>query len=239
MKGKDAMDKLDPVKYESFYNKLSFIMNEGKEVLRYLSGSSIAREAGEVVQAFYLPTGEAVNIACGILMHIMNITRVIRYMNTHNYAKDIGINENDQFINNDAYIGGMHNPDTACIAPIFVDDKLICYAAAISHTTEVGAIETGGQSPMATEAIHDGIHLPAVKLVERGKMRRDLMNLILRAVRDSTSVELDIRARLAGNERTKRRVRELIDEYGLPFFEKALEKLLDDAELLPGTESSP
>jgi N-methylhydantoinase B len=221
--------ELDPVQYETFYQKLSSIINEGKEVVRYLSAGVITREAGEVQEALYLPSGEAVLVSPGILMHIMNVTRVIRYMKAEKYEDDIGIYDGDEFINNDAYIGGMHNPDTACIAPIFVDDKLICYAAAISHTTEVGAIETGGQSPMATEAIHDGIHLPAVKLVERGKMRRDLMNLILRAVRDSTSVELDIRARLAGNERTKRRVRELIDEYGLPFFEKALQKLLDDA----------
>jgi N-methylhydantoinase B len=221
---------LDPVKYETFYNKLDKILNEGKEVVRYLSSGVITREAGEVQEAIYLPNGEAALIAPGILMHIMNVTRVIRYMNAERYTEDIGIYEGDEFINNDAYIGGMHNPDTACIAPIFHKGKHIAYVAAISHTTEIGAIEMGGMSPMATEAIHDGLHLPATKLIDRGKMRRDILNLILRAVRDPTSVELDIRARVAGNERTKRRIKELIDEFGLAFFEEALKKLLDDAE---------
>jgi N-methylhydantoinase B len=221
---------LDPVKYETFYQKLDKILNEGKEVIRYLSAGTITRESGEVQEAIYLPNGEAAHVAAGILMHIMNVTRVIRYMNAEKYADDIGIYDGDEFINNDAYIGGMHNPDTATVVPIFHGDKLIAYAAAISHTTEVGAIEMGGMCPLATEAVHDGIHLPATKLVERGKMRRDVFNLILRAVRDPTAVELDIRARLAGNERTKRRIKELVDEFGLPFFEAALRQLVDDAE---------
>ena len=56
------------------------------------------------MQAFYLPTGEAVMIACGILMHITNVTRVIRYMNSNEYqAEGIGVYDGDHFINNDAY----------------------------------------------------------------------------------------------------------------------------------------
>ncbi|MFC1906461.1 hydantoinase B/oxoprolinase family protein [Chloroflexota bacterium] len=225
------MIELDPVKYEVFYQRLDKLLNEGKEVLRYLSGSVITREAGEVQEAYYRPDGEAVHLAAGILMHIMNVTRVIRYMNANQYDTNIGIYENDQFINNDAYLGGMHNPDTGVIEPLFYKGKHLGYLAGISHTTEVGAIETGGMPPSATEAIHDGLHLPAVKLVDRGKMRMDVLNLIYRGVRDSAGIELDIRARIAGNERAKRRLTELIDDVGLDFFEAASEKLLDDAEI--------
>lgn len=225
------MTALDPLKYEVFYQKIDKLLNEAKEVLRYLSASMITREAGEVQVAFYLPNGEAVHIAAGIFMHIMNVTRVIKYMNANKYdAPDIGIYEGDQFINNDAYIGGMHCPDTAVVAPVFHADKLIGYVAAISHTTETGAIEPGGMCPSSKESVHDGIHLPAVKLVERGKMRRDVLGIIFRQVRDSTAVELDIRARIAANERARLRLVELIDEVGVSFFEEACKKLVDDAE---------
>jgi len=61
-------------------------------------------------------------------------------------------------------------------------------------------------------------------------MRGDVLNMVLRGVRDTTAVELDIRARIAGNERALRRLLELVDEVGLPFFEEACTKLLDDAE---------
>ena len=81
------MTALDPIKYEIFFNRMTEIMTEGKEVLRYLSGSTITREAGEVVVGFYRPDGEAVILASGILAHILNVTQVIRYMNENNYAK--------------------------------------------------------------------------------------------------------------------------------------------------------
>ena len=35
----ETLQELDPVKYEIFYNRLYQVMEEGKEVLRYLSGS--------------------------------------------------------------------------------------------------------------------------------------------------------------------------------------------------------
>lgn len=225
-----AETRLDPVRYEIFYNKLDQILNEGKEVIRYLSGSTITREAGEVVQAFYLPTGHAVHIACGILMHILNVTRVIRYMIANRYAEDIGFYEGDQFINNDAYIGGMHAPDTGIVTPFFYKGEVLGWIAAISHTTETGGIDPGGMCPSATEAWHDGIHLPAVKLVERGKMRRDIFNMILRSVRDPKGAELDIRARIAGNERVRQRLTSLADEFGMDFFMSATEQLVKDAE---------
>lgn len=225
------MAEIDPVKYEVFYQRIDKMLNEAKEVIRYLSAGMITREAGEVQEAFYLPNGESALVAAGILMHIMNVTRVIRYMNANKYdSDDIGIYEGDMFINNDAYIGGMHCQDTAVVGTLFHKGKHVGYTAGISHTTDVGGVESAGTCPSAREAIHDGLHLNAVKLIERGKMKRDVFGMILRAVRDSTYVELDIRARIAGNLRAERRLKELIDDVGLEFFEEASKKLVDDAE---------
>ncbi len=222
--------KLDPIRYEIFYNKLAQILNEGKEVVRYLSGSTITREAGEVLQGFYTPSGEAALVACGILMHTQNITRCVRYMHDNRYSEDIGIYDGDQFVNNDAYIGGMHVPDTSVLAPFFFDGRQLGWIAAISHTTEPGGIEPGGMCPSAREACHDGIHLPLVKLIEKGKMRRDIFNLALRAVRDPLGMELDLRARIAGNDRVKKRLTELAQEFGTDFFLEANEQMVNDAE---------
>jgi N-methylhydantoinase B/oxoprolinase/acetone carboxylase alpha subunit len=226
------MVELDKVKYEVFYEKLDKAINEAKEVIRYLSAGMITREAGEVQEAFYLPDGQAAHISSGILMHILNVTRVIKYMHDNGYdGEGIGIHEGDQFINNDAYIGGMHCQDISVVQPVFYKNKLVGWVAGISHTSDVGAIESAGTCPSAKESIHDGLHLNVVKLVDRGVMRRDVFAMILRGVRDSTYVELDIRARMAGNERAIRRLTELIDDVGLEFFEAACQKLIDDAEM--------
>ena len=224
-----AEENLDRIQYEIFFNKLDQLLNESQQVVRYLSASAIVREGGEAMEAFYLPTGEAVDIAAGILMHFMNVTRTIRYMRENNWeAEDIGIYEGDQFINNDAYIGGMHCPDTCLIAPFFYHGELLGYVAAVSHTTETGGIEPGGMCPSATEAWHDGIIIPVVKIVERGKIRRDVFNMFLRGTRDPRTWELDLKARMAGNERAIRRLTELVEEFGVDFFKKATAALVEE-----------
>lgn len=223
--------KLDPAKYEIFFNKLDQLLNESQQVLRYLSASAIVREAGEAMEAFYLPTGEGVDIAAGILMHFMNITRGIRYIIDNNYsAEDIGISEGDQFVNNDAYIGGMHCPDTCLIAPFFYKSELLGYVGAVSHTTETGGIEPGGMCPSATEAWHDGMIIPVVKIVDQGKIRRDVMGMFLRGTRDPRTWELDLKARMAGNERALKRLNELVNEFGAEFFKKATVSLVEEGE---------
>lgn len=223
--------KLDPVKYEVFFNRLDQALNEAQNVVRLLSGSSIVREGGEALEAFYLPNGDAVNIAAGILMHFMNITRCIKYMRENNYeADDIGVYDGDQFMNNDAYLGGMHCPDTGVVAPFFYKGELLGHFAAISHTTETGGVEPGGMCPSATEAWHDGIHVPMVKIAEKGKMRRDVWNMLLRATRDPRTFELDLKARMAGNERARLRLTEIIEDFGVDFFKQAASQLVKDGE---------
>jgi N-methylhydantoinase B len=240
--------KLNQAEYEVFFNKLDQAANESQQVLRYLSASSIVRESGEALEAFYLPSGEAVDIASGILMHFMNVTRGIRYMNENNWASDdIGIYDGDQFLNNDAYIGGMHCPDMCLIAPFYYHGELLGYAAAISHTSETGGIEPGGMCPSATEAWHDGIIIPLVKIIERGKVRRDVMNMFLRGTRDPRTFELDLKARMAGNERAIKRLQELVDEFGVDFFKAAALEMVEEGkkrararfkELRPGKYSA-
>ena len=238
---------LDPIQYEIFFNKLDSILNEGQEVMRYLSGSTITRESGEVQVAYYTLDGHAAHIATGILMHVMNVTRAVQYMKDKRYAEDIGIYEGDGFLNSDAYIAGMHVPDTSLIRPFFYKGKHLGYIAGVSHTTETGGIEPGGVCPKATEAWHDGIRLPVVKLIERGKWRRDVWELYLRAVRDPRGVELDVKARLAGCERVQTRLTGLADEFGVEFFETATKQLVKDSavqarekikELQPGVYTS-
>jgi N-methylhydantoinase B/oxoprolinase/acetone carboxylase alpha subunit len=225
-----VQERLDPVKYELLYNKLANILEEGKENLRYLSGSTITREAGEVVMGYYLPDGEAALMATGIMIHIMNVTGCIQYMIQNNYAEDIGIYEGDMFLNNDPYIGGQHTPDLALMAPVFYKGEHLGYVAAIAHTTEMGAIDPGSMSPRSTESYHEGLHIPPTKLIEGGKLRRDFYQLWLRAVRDPRTVELDTRAKIAGIMTVQKRLAELVDEMGVDFFKKATRQWIKDAE---------
>ena len=56
---------------------------------------------------------------------------------------------------------------------------------------------------IATDCYHEGLLLTPVKLVERGRVRRDLMEMMARVVRDPRPIEIDTKAKIAANERRK------------------------------------
>ena len=118
MSRKESKIELDPIKYEIFYNRLEQALIEAKNTVRYLSSSAITREAGEVAEGVFLLNGESALLASGMIIHIQTITRAIQYMSENKYAEDIGFYEGDQFINNDAHVGGMHIPDMEVVAPL-------------------------------------------------------------------------------------------------------------------------
>lgn len=222
--------KLDPTKYEILYNRLELEMFESKEVVRHLSASTIVREAGEVAQVICVKDGTACLISAGLLVHVASVTRNIKHMIAEKYDEDIGFYDGDQFIGNDCHIGGMHIPDMMLIAPFIYKGEHIGWLGNYTHIPEVGAIEPGGMCASAREFCHEGIRLPGVKIVEKGRVKRDIMKILTSATRDPKTIEIDTRAKIAGNERARRRLTKVIDEVGLDFYLQATQQMIEDAE---------
>lgn len=223
-------DQLDPVKYEVLYHRLEQEMYEAQQIVRHLSASTIVREAGEVAEVICIKEGTACIISAGLLVHVASVTRNIKYMIANRYADDIGFYEGDQFIGNDCHIGGMHIPDMMLIAPFFYKGEHIGWLGNYTHVPEVGAIEPGGMCASAKEFCHEGIRMPGVKISEKGRVKRDIIQILTHAVRDPKTMEIDTRAKIAGNERARQRLTKVIDEFGLDFYLKATKKMVDDAE---------
>ncbi|MDY6863187.1 MAG: hydantoinase B/oxoprolinase family protein [Thermodesulfobacteriota bacterium] len=85
------------------------------------------------------------------------------------------------------------------------------WVGTFSHIPEVGAIEPVGMCSTATEFYHEGICLPCVKIVERGRTRRDIMNMMVRSVRDPRIIDMDTRAKIAGNERAIKGIKKILN----------------------------
>jgi len=221
---------IDSIKLEIFYNRLYRSLEEAKEVLMHISGSPVARDCGEVAVSFFTPNGDSVLMAAGVFVHVNTVSRAIKYMIRDKYEEDVGFNDDDQFINNDPHIGGMHAPDFLIIAPVFYHGAIVGWVGSFTHSPEVGAIEPGGQCASATERCHEGILLPCVKIIDKGRLKRDITQMISKFVRDSRILDLDNAAKIGANERAAKRIRELIDEFGVDFFMAATRQLVEEGE---------
>lgn len=220
---------LDPIRYELFSHSLYQVLEEGQEVMRRVGISPIVRYTGESVFAVYTADGDCALTVAGILLHVAGNAYVVKFI-LQEQPDDI--RDGDQWFSNDPAIGGLHAPDQALVAPIFYQGELLCWIGSLTHVPEVGAIEPGGICPSATERFHEGLLVPAVKIVDAGTQRRDVWRLLQWSGREAQTVTLDNVAKVAGNVRAKKRILELVERFGADFVRLALRRLIMDSERL-------
>jgi N-methylhydantoinase B/oxoprolinase/acetone carboxylase alpha subunit len=73
---------------------------------------------------------------------------------------------------------------------------------------------TPGSMPVARELFQEGLILPPVWLMRRGRMQRDVMALVLANVRTPDEREGDLSAQVAANRIAETRLREAVGRYG-------------------------
>lgn len=141
-----------------------------------------------------------------------------------------GLVENDQILLNDPYLSGTHLPDMTLIAPFFCGGALISYVANKAHHSDVGGRVPGSLPGDATELFEEGLIIPPIRLIRKGRMDPDVARFILSNVRTPRISMGDLRAQIAANNLGKRRLQELVDEHGVETLTVAMEELIRYSE---------
>ena len=226
-----AAQRLDPVQYEVFKHALYHSLDEAREAVKKLGSSTVIRDTGEIVIGIYTADGDLALCASTIFLHVIGCGWAIRYTLKHRKnAPGVGIYDQDQFWNNDSWYGGQHAPDHTVFSPIFHGDEIIAWSACLTHSSAVGACEPGGMPASATNRYMEGIRLPCVKVVERGKRREDIMDMIASFSRDPGMMMLDAAGRFACNVRLRSAFLRLVEKYGADFVKAALKKMILETE---------
>ncbi|HQF99080.1 MAG TPA: hydantoinase B/oxoprolinase family protein, partial [Candidatus Aminicenantes bacterium] len=122
--------------------------------------------------------------------------------------------DGDLVLVNDPYRGGTHLPDITAISPVFVRGRPAFFTANRAHHSDVGGMSPGSM-PLATEIFQEGLILPPLKLVARGRLNEDVLNLILANVRTPEERRGDLLAQIAACEKGRVRVLEAVEKFGL------------------------
>lgn len=142
----------------------------------------------------------------------------------------------DVFFHNDPATGGSHMQDMTLFKPVFSGDELIFWTANRSHMSETGGPVAGGYNPLAEEIWAEGVRIPPVKLYERGRPRRDVINLLLSNLRTRRAFSGDMKAQLAACSVAEQRLEKLLQAYGSKTVKDCVAALLDRAEGLMRAE---
>lgn len=207
-------DPIDPITFEVLTHKLWQITDEMGVTLKLVSASPIV-STGDFCTAICTKDGDLAAMGTYITANAWAIRTAIKNIVK---SKIDEIEDGDMFVMNDPWLGSLHQSDLIIVAPIYYKKKLFCWSGSMAHQLDIGAIRPGGFAA-ATEVYQEGLRLPPIKLVEGGKLRQDLFNMILNMVR-VPQVGLDIKGQIATNNVCKERVTKLCERFGPEIVER-------------------
>src|ERR671936_2810099 len=222
---------VDPVTFEIIRHKLYSVMDETIIALENVSGSPITNEGHDLMASLYKADGGLMVGGVGFLHHLTSAAQAVKHI-LATYADDPGIDEDDVYFLNDSYTAALHPPDVYLISPIHFDARLTGFVANFVHVTDIGAIDPGGFSPSARDNYQEGFQTQGLKIVERGRLRQDVVDTFLNMVRDPGMTQLDLKSQLAANHVAKERMRRIYAEYGVATVQAVSDALIPQAEQL-------
>ena len=218
---------LSPILFEVIRNRLVAITEEMRIALQSVSGSPTVTEASDFFTGLFLPDGSVVSMGFQVAYHAPVCSQFVRHIT--NVSKQ-SIRDQDMFIGNDPYIAALHQNDVQMVGPIFAGDEIIMWAGVEAHETDVGGMDFASWSPRAREVFQEGMRMPCVKLVDRGELREDVLDMILAASRLPGPLGLDIRAFMATLTVARARVTELVQRYGASALQDAIRRMIASSE---------
>lgn len=136
----------------------------------------------------------------------------------------------DVIIHNDPFTGGNQTSDVKIVEPVFWEGRLLCFTAINAHQADVGGPVAGGYNPHAREIWQEALRLTPVKVYEKGKLRRDVWDLIFANIR-LPIVKEDIKPMVGACGVGRRELERLFGFYGIEAFNANLQYLFDSSEL--------
>ena len=226
---RDADDKVDPVTHEVLRHALWNINTEHGNLIMRISGSPICAYGHDFNPVILDEVGDFVFFG-PFLQYLASATSSSVKWTLENRSENPGIEPGDIFMFNDPWIGATHQSDMGVAAPVFVDGRLFCWVANTLHQWDLGGTAPGGFNPMAPDVFWESPCIPPVKIVEGGRLRRDIEEQYTRTSRLPKLVALDLRAEITGCKMAVERIGGLVERYGAGTVKATMRKLQDDSE---------
>ena len=219
--------ELNSVTFEVLRNRLVAITEEMRIALQSVSGSPTVTEASDFFTGLYLPDGSPASMGFQVSFQAPVCTTVIKHITG---KPDLKINDGDMFVGNDPFIGALHQNDVQMLGPIYAGGQIIAWAGVQAHQTDVGGMDFASWCPKAKDVYQEGFRIPCVKLVDKGEVREDVLEMILTASRLPDQLGLDIRAFIATINVARSRFAEIAGRYGADVITQAMHRMIESSE---------
>lgn len=222
---------VDPIENDRIRKRLAGALDEAFEMCESMGAAPGAKWA-DLSVAVYTAEGDVTYLSNrGVIAFSAVLHHPIRYiMKNWQNEPTVGINPGDGFFHNDSRFGMVHNTDQSMLVPVMRDGRIIAWVGATVHEGENGACEPGGMPSGSESPFDDGLRASPIKIVERGKLRRDLLTFLQHSTRDPKLMLADIKVKMGAVRRVIDTVDRLLEEVGQEAFVAALRVTVENVE---------
>ena len=129
---------MNAVELSLFSHRLGAICEEMGAVLKRSAISPNIRDREDFSCALFTIEGELIAQAAHIPVHLGSMAFAMTAV-----VGRFDWQPGDVVLFNDPYLGGTHLPDVTAVSPVFVDERLIAFAAARAHHADIGGASPG------------------------------------------------------------------------------------------------
>ncbi len=213
-------------------NRLQTACNESFDMVEQM-GAAPGAKWGDLIAGIFSCQGDlALSSAGGVLVFSVLAQHPVKFV--LKYWRDeptVGIREGDIFMHNDARYGNIHNTDQSLFVPVFHQGEIVCFAGAIVHEGENGACEPGGMPGGAESPYDEGLKISPLKVGENFEFRKDLLTFLQNSVREPKLQLEGMKSKLYAVLRVKKRIEEVIADYGVDAFLATVRTTLTNTEM--------
>ena len=232
----------EAIDLQIMWSRLIAVVEEQAQVLLRTAFSTIVRECGDLSAGVFDLRGRMLAQALtGTPGHVNSMAESVRHFLVH-FPVDT-MQEGDAYITNDPWMGTGHLNDFVVTTPAFHRGRLVGLFSCTSHLMDIGGL---GSGPEATDVFMEGLYIPMLKLIDRGRINATLMAMICANTRTPIDTEGDTYSLAGCNDVGARRLSEMMEEFGLTTLDRLADYIVDSsrsavlaevARLPPGTWS--
>jgi N-methylhydantoinase B len=204
--------QIDEVTVSVVWNKLMNITREVGERVVHGAQSYVMANARDLGPVLLDKKG---HIVCQV--EYLPCHCLVAEIPTQAILKKFGdLDKGDMVLGNDGHIlKSGHLPDWTFLVPVYYGDELVFYYHFRGHMADSGGAFSGSYFPQAYDCISEGINIPPIKLIEKGKIDEKAKEIIFDNIRTSAAVWTDCMVIFGSIQRAQEDIRALIDKYGL------------------------
>jgi len=221
------INKVDEVTVSVIWNKL---MNTTREV-----GERVVHSAQSYVMA------NARDLGPVLLSDIGHIVCQVEFLPCHCLLAEIPtkaildkfgpLDEGDMVLGNDGFIlRSGHLPDWTFLVPIYYEDELVFYYHFRGHMADSGGAYSGSYFPQAYDCISEGLNIPPIKIIEKGKIDEKAKEIIFNNIRTSAAVWSDCMLIYGSIRKGQDDIKKVIGKYGVDVVRECCDQMMKRGE---------